>query len=505
MKKIESVLLISLPAVLEESDTYLDDGHSFHLGLAYLAGVLRENGISVKILDCYAEARQNPRPGVETGWLELGLSDEEILEHIDGVAPELIGITVPFSCQHDLSVKLAAKIKTRLPHVVLVAGGNHISGDLDNEDLQVYDFRVIGEGEYAFLDLILALNNGGGAAGIKGVVARGEHDYQSAPAIKDLDRLPFPAIDLLPLEKIWDSDRRWINLIATRGCVYDCIFCSIHTVMGHNIRRRSIEHVVEEISHWKKLYDIQEVYFEDDNLTVNRAWAKTLFRAIAELNLGLRLHVRNGIRADSVDEELLALMKAAGFQDISISPESGSPGVLSEIIHKTQDLADVLYTLELARKINLGVNAFFVMGFYEETWEDLHRTVNFARELRKLGCSGFWFSLVTPFPGTEIHRQYSESGRLEEPVDLRRLRSVDYIVRNPYYTASELKGFRAEVMRELAPDSSVTRTLGRALRLAIYDPHFAWVKFRYKVLGSLRKGYRHPHGQEKQFVISHQQ
>jgi len=494
MKKIESVLLLSLPAVLEENDTYLDDGHSFHLGLAYLAGVLREHEIAVKVLDCYAEDRLNPRPGVEAGWLELGLSDEQILAEVAAAAPDMIGFTVPFSCQHYLAVHLAKKIKAQFPDIVLVAGGNHITGDLQNADLQVFDFRVLGEGEFALMELIRAINQDKVAAGIAGVVARGESEYHNAPPIEDLDQLPFPAIDLLPLEKIWDGDRRWINLVATRGCVYDCVFCSIHTVMGHTVRRRSIRNIVDEISHWKNMYDIQEIYFEDDNLTVNRAWAKQLFRAIVEEKFGLRLYVRNGIRADSVDEELLALMKAAGFQEISISPESGSPNVLAEIIHKSQDLDDILHSIELAQKANLGLNAFFVLGFFEETWDDLERTVDFARYLKRLGCSGFWFSLVTPFPGTEIYQSYFQAGRLNEPIDLRRLRSVDYIVKSPYYTASELKRFRADVMQELAPDTSLSRTLKRALMLLVSDPVFAWAKFRYKVLGSMRKGYRHPGG-----------
>ncbi|MCJ7825982.1 MAG: cobalamin B12-binding domain-containing protein, partial [Anaerolineales bacterium] len=191
MKEIQRVLLISLPAVLEDVDTYLEDGHSFQLGLAYLASVLQTHGLEVTILDSYAEDRSNRRPDVDPGWLELGLSDEQILNRIDSAAPDLVGITVPFSCQHDLAVKLAAKIKARFPHVILVAGGNHISGYVDDEALDVFDYRILGEGEYALLELIRSLNQDEEVRTIAGVLQRGGSQSSRVPYIRDLDQLPF--------------------------------------------------------------------------------------------------------------------------------------------------------------------------------------------------------------------------------------------------------------------------------------------------------------------------
>ena len=487
MKEIQRVLLISLPAVLEEVDTYLEDGHSFHLGLAYLAAVLQTHGLEVTILDSYAEDRFNLRSDVEPGWLELGLSDEQILNRVASADPDLVGITVPFSCQHDLAVKLAAKIKSRFPHVVLVAGGNHITGYVDDKALEIFDYRILGEGEYALLELIRSLSRGGEERPLAGVLPRGKQQSSRAPNIQNLDQLPFPALDLLPLEKIWGSGKRWINMIGTRGCIYRCVFCSIHTVMGHTIRHRSVENIISEIACWKRKYDIQEIYFEDDNLTVNHRWAKSLFQAIADRKFGIRLHVRNGVRADSLDEEILKLMKAAGFQDISISPESGSQNTLTNIIHKKQNIEDSLRALTLARKLNLGVNSFFVMGFPEETWDDLEQTVQFARYLRDLGGSGFWISLVTPFPGTELYENYRRAGHLPDSFDFRKLRSVDYVVQNPHYSARDLKAFRTRVMEDLAPNTSWLKRSVGILALAIQDPAYFWVKLRYK-LPNLLKG-----------------
>lgn len=472
---------MSLPALLEEGDTYLDDGPSFHLGLAYLAGVLRQRRIEVSILDAYIENRWNQRLNVEDGWIELGLSDDQILDHIAEISPDLIGISVPFSCQHYLAVSIARKIKLLFPHILLIAGGNHISGYTDDPSLWVFDYRILGEGEATLPALIDSINHDQAIELIAGVVQKGEIQGVCSPHIQNLDELPLPALDLLPLEKIWGGGRRWINMIASRGCAYNCVFCSIHTVMGNTIRLRAVENVINEIDHWVSRYGIEEIFFEDDNLTLHRRWAKELFKRIAGLNFGIRLHVRNGVRADSLDKEMLTLMKAAGFEDISISPESGNQTTITKIIHKNLVLEDVIHSTKLALGLNLGVNAFFVMGFPEEKWEDLLHTISFAQKMRELGCSGFWFSLVTPFPGTELYDQYNATGRLSKPLDLRRLRSVDYVIKNPHYSAEELKALRARVMDELAPRATRTAMLLRGLRLVVDDPRFFYQKLRNRL------------------------
>ena len=467
--------------MLEAGDTYLDDGHSFHLSLAYIAAVLREHEIDVEILDAYVEDRRHHRAGVEPGWVELGLSNKQILARISEFSPELVGISIPFSCQHDLAVQLAQDLRDKYPAMLLVAGGNHITGHLSDPSLEIFDFRVAGEGEYVLLELIERLNQGETAISLPGIIPQDGTLTTVQSHIKELDQLPLPALDLLPLEKIWEGGSRWINMIATRGCVYDCVFCSIHTTMGYTIRRRSVENIIQEIDTWVRRYDIQEIYFEDDNLTIDPTWAKALFGAIAKRKYGLRLHVRNGVRADSLDEEILRLMKAAGFQDISISPESGSQRTLDLVIQKKQSLEACLQAVEFARRINLGINAFFVLGFVEETWDDLHQTAAFAHHLKELGCSGFWFSLATPFPGTRLFEEYKRSGLLPERIDFRTLRSVDYTVRHPIFTAHELKTFRDTLMEDLSSNRSILGKIKNAILLAVTDPEFFRVKFTYKM------------------------
>jgi len=265
IRKIKQVLLLSLPAIMERDavENDFNISHAFNLGLAYLAGILRQNYFNVKILDCLVEDPNNIR-SIEDEWCEIGLSDNHILGFIDKFCPDLIGISIPFSYQHDMAINLAQKIKITYPDILIVVGGNHVSAVPETIDRGYIDYIIVGEGEFALLQLINAINRSEPISEIPGVISQNSLNFHRAPFIRNLDDLPFPAIDLLPLKKLWGNRRRWIMMVATRGCVYDCSFCAIHTISGHTIRRRSVENVIAEIKYWSKVYKIQELYFEDD-------------------------------------------------------------------------------------------------------------------------------------------------------------------------------------------------------------------------------------------------
>jgi magnesium-protoporphyrin IX monomethyl ester (oxidative) cyclase len=482
-RRIERVLLISLPAIMEQgaAENEFNSSHAFHLGLAYIAGLLRANHIDVGILDCLVEDPHNIR-SIENEWCEVGLSDERILEFIGEFHPEMIGISIAFSYQHQMAMKLAQKLKLAFPGLLIVAGGNHVSAMPGKIDRSSIDYLILGEGELAMLQLINALNGHQSTDGIPGVISQDSSTFPRAPFIKDLDQLPFPAIDLLPLEKLWGGGRRWINMVATRGCPFDCVFCSIHTITGHTIRRRSVEDVVTEIRHWHKLYKIQEIYFEDDNLTTHRQWAKELFRQIAASNFGIRLYARNGIRADSIDKELLTLMKAAGYKDFYIAPESGSQETLDMIIGKKMDLDDCTQAVKLAREIGLQSNAFFVIGFPQERLEDIQTTISYARYLKALGCDGFWFSLAVPYPGTRLYKQCLEHGSITDDFDYRKLRVAKSVIMNENFSRDQVESMRQSAMDELShTDESFSGKVLKAAALLVHDPAFFFSKFQSKL------------------------
>ena len=479
---IRRVLLMSLPTVIGRRDNPLIHVNSFQLGIAYLGAVLRENGFTVKVLDCTAEAKYHIRTTSYRRWKEIGLSNKKITAYIEDFSPDLIGMTIPFSHQHYVASEIGQLIKNVFPKIPIVVGGNHVSAIQKGMDNSPYDYLVVGEGEYALLQLIDSINRALPGESLPGFLHGKIPHFENRVYIDHLDDLPFPALDLLPLKKLWSSSHRWINMITTRGCVYDCNFCSIHTVMGYKIRKRSIENIVAEIEHWKNIYDIEEVYFEDDNIAFYKEWFKNLFRTIARNKFGIRFYARNGIRADSLDREMLQLMKMAGFQDFPIDPESGSQRILDQVIKKQMKLADCKKVVKLASEVGLGVSAFFVMGFPEETREDIEATISFARELKRLGCSGFWLTLASPFPGTRLFQQCMEQNLFPDNLDYRKLRQDDYIIRHKIFTTGELKSVRKKALNDLTPAIPIMcKRILKALMLLIENPSFFITKLRFKV------------------------
>jgi hypothetical protein len=176
-------------------------------------------------------------------------------------------------------------------------------------------------------------------------------------------------------------------------------------------------------------------------------------------------------------------MRKAGFQDFMISPESGSQRTLDVIIGKKAKLEDYENAIRLAQEIDLGVNTFFVLGFPEETWEDLGITIKYARHLKELGAVGFSFSTATPFPGTRLYTECVERG-LIDPVhfDYRRLRTIDYVINHPIFSNEELLAYQKKVMEEFSPPKlSIFGKIMKWISLLIRDPAMFYTKLRFKL------------------------
>ncbi|MFH1641174.1 MAG: cobalamin-dependent protein, partial [Candidatus Omnitrophota bacterium] len=288
MKKIKKILFINPPLLIKRAS--LEILRSFPLGLASMAAVLKKEGFSVQIMDCFSEGFSN-RKQIGEDLLRIGLSDEELTARVMQYDPDLAGVAIQFSCQLSSALQIGALVKSLLKDIVLVAGGNHVTAACQTIPGDIFDWIIMGEGEYRLPKLIQALNKGDDSESSGILRASGTADFCAqeyrADFIEDLDSLPLPQYDLLPLERYWQQTggRRWINIMATRGCPYECVFCSVHSVMGKNIRYRSVEKVIEELRFLKQRFHIEDVYFEDDNLTFDMRWAKELFERIIKEKL----------------------------------------------------------------------------------------------------------------------------------------------------------------------------------------------------------------------------
>lgn len=428
MKKFK-VLLVNPPnSVPKNSDFVINIFQP--LGLAYVAATLFQHKINVEILDALAQGFD------QTHFLKgrkiIGLDYQTIKEKITASNPDIVGISVPFSFQSGEAHQVAKIVKNINPHILVVAGGSHAT--IQPEELlsdNNFDYIVRGEGEFVMLDIVNNFKKGLDLNQIPGLSFKNNsgkiiHNPRSIPILK-LDKLPFPARSLLPMEKYFQAAKlgrviegmlsfgnRRTSLITSRGCPFFCTFCSVNLTMTRVWRGRSPENVLAEIKECVKIYGIKYFDILDDNFTLDPDRAKNICRLIIRSGLKITWSTPNGIRADKVDEELILLMKKAGCIQVKVAPESGSPNVLKNIIKKQLDLDKVRSVVALCKKHHLSVEAFFVVGFPDETINDIQKTISFAKELRQLGCDYCYFFIATPYYGTEMYSNAVAKGFLDE-------------------------------------------------------------------------------------------
>lgn len=427
------VLLINPPWTLDQKDQDF-----FRVtqpeGLGYISAVLKQADHQVRLIDAAASGWHN-KSVLPDGRIYFGLARNEIAHIVGKFKPELIGISIISSLLKDNGYSLAKFIKEKYPSIKIVVGGPHPSVTIKESLENPYiDFVVYGEGEITSLELVDQLSRRKPQfKNIKGLAYKSRGKIIINPIrefIKDLDSLPFPDREQYPMhdyfkasQKLLSSfalstyNKRWATVISSRGCPYNCIFCSIHLTMGKIWRGRSAENVIAEIELLVNRYKVRKIAFLDDNMTFDIARMNLICDLILEKKLKFEWSTPNGIRADSLDKDLLTKMKKAGCVRIAVAPESGSQRVVYHLIGKALNLKKVTEVVKICKQIGLKVDCFFVMGLPGETKRDLSQTIRYARQLKKHGASGFNLAIATPFIGTRLHKVFTERGFLKSNFD----------------------------------------------------------------------------------------
>lgn len=383
------------------------------LGLAYVAAML-EQDFEVRIIDCMAEGLASKK--MLSSELNLwGLDLEELRLRAPLWEPHVVGISCMFSSQEEAVLSVAALYKeyARLNNkkILTVVGGPHPSAGpkpvLNNKDI---DFVVIGEGEIPFYQLCLAVQGGKEPKSINGVGYKDAKDKMhvndKCQLVKNLDQLPFPARNLLPMDKYTSLDsyyqpqnKPFTNMILTRGCGSQCSFCSVPRNFGRRCRLRSPAKVLEEMEILVRDFQIQEVYFEDDNFFWNLDYAQEICDRLIEANLDLIWSCPAGLVARGYDRKLIAAMKKSGCYSVTLNAESGSDRVLGEIVKSPNDRDVVINLVKDLKKAGLEVKGNFRVGFPGESRTEIEETYKL---ISRLELSQFRIHTAVPFPGTGL-------------------------------------------------------------------------------------------------------
>lgn len=421
--------------------------------LAYSAAVL-EKQHKVMILDVPGEGWRELHELDAKRW-RIGLKNEDIIRKVKAWSPDIVGINVPFSGWSETAFEVASLVKETDSGIVTVMDGVHPSAKpMECLSNKTVDFIIVGEAEETWLELADALEKGYPPSKLKRIQGIGFKMKETAvltpqrPFIENLDALPFPARHLLPMETYFEAVKRnplrgeikkpWTMMVTSRGCPYQCIFCTAHILRGRRWRGRSPENVVAEIEHVVKVYGVKQIDFHDDNMTLDGKRMAKICDLIIERGLDIEWFTPNGVRADTLDLELLTKMQRSGCKRIYVAPESGVQRVVNQIIKKNLDLKTVERAVVLSKKVGIKVACFFVVGLIGESKEDIEATINFARKLKRLGADKFYFSYATPVYGTELYEIAEKGGYLIDGFDDKALSSVQPLIETSEFTVDEL-------------------------------------------------------------------
>ena len=400
------------------------------LGLLYLASYVRENSnIDVSVIDCVIDNINHK--GLESLLRELN--------------PDVVGITT-LAMTRFSAVECARIAKAINPQIVTILGGNHATF-LAEEILHHYSFVDIvvrGEGEVTLLE---ALESNFDLSSVKGISYRNDGKVIRNPdreLISNLDMLPFPARDLIPIHKYFKQAEKEPHLrtpitsmMTARGCPYHCVYCTSPR-MWKGLRRRSPQNVVDEIIHLQKTYSVKDVYFYDDTFNASKKWLREFKHELKKRDVDIVYRCQARVNTDF---ETLRLMRETGCYYIEFGIESGSPKILKKI-KKRITVTQARNAFSFAKKLGIFRKGYFMVGFPEETLEDIVQT---EKLMLSLPLNDFAITMVMVFAGTELSDSFSDNSIWFEKIE----DSSSSSSRQPNVPLSE-SNFSQEVLEKIS-------------------------------------------------------
>jgi len=392
------------------------------LGLAYLAATVREAGHQVQVVDGVGEGLGKPRLWKNSTLLR-GLTFEEIAGRIQP-EPDVIGISCMYSCEWPYAHQLIRVLKRLWPGSLLVGGGEHFSAipEQSLESCSELTACVMGEGEVTFLEFLERISSSAPLDEVAGIAYRGREGLikRNGPRgrIRNVDDIPWPAWDLIPLESylslklgLATLHGRSMPMLATRGCPFQCGFCSNVYMWTPFWIPRNPGLVLDEFEFYMKRYRVNDIQFFDPNTIIDKKWILKFAEEITRRNLKISWQIPIGTRPETVDREVARALAGSGCFTMGFAPESGSPRTLGRI-NKTVNIARMKKSIRDCLKEGLKVKCNIMLGFPGETHRDVWKTLRLILEMSWLGVHDTSVYPFSPYPGTPLFERLRDEGRL---------------------------------------------------------------------------------------------
>lgn len=394
------------------------------ISLAYLSAMVDEAGYPFAWVDAIAEGlgQYHPLSG-HSGYQCQGLSLPEIIDRI----PEktsVIGINAMFSGEWPVTRQMIKMIREKFPNALIIAGGEHVTAltEFSLKDCPALDVVVRGEGERILIDLLESLRKGEPLELVNGIGYLDDDGNYCQPSalqrVRDADTIPWPHWPEGYLEKFWAAGKsagvltdRDMPMTISRGCPFQCSFCSSPNMWTTRYVLRGVDDVIAEIKAYIAKYDITSVQLYDLTAITKKRWIIEFCEKLLEEGIDLNWSVPQGTRSEILDEETLSLLKKTGCHYLVYAPESGSEPVLKKI-RKQVKLPNLVKSVMEARRQGLVLRINLIIGFPGETRMDVLRTAWFGLKMAASGVDETSTNIFSPYPGSELFNDLTQSGRL---------------------------------------------------------------------------------------------
>jgi anaerobic magnesium-protoporphyrin IX monomethyl ester cyclase len=402
------------------------------IGTLYIASVLRKEGFDVVFRD------------------GAFYTHNELLKEIENEQPDALGAFV-IAMFWERAQSLFRDVRKRLPDCYTFAGGHGPSalGETALEECPHLDAIVFSEGEYSTRDLMKCIKEEADIREVAGTVVRFQGEITrnpDRPFIENLDNVPMPAMDLAHLDSYRPSYGQVLHLpsmqvISSRGCMNDCLYC--YRMMGRNILRyRSPANVVDEIEFYVKKYGARDIKFWDESFTFDRDRAIGISEELMRRNIQVSWWI--SARADTVDAEMLAIMKKAGCWCINFGVESGVQKNL-DMLRKNLTVEQIEEAVQLTHEAGIKTFTTYIFGIPGETFEEGLQTIELAKRLNSYITE---FFPISPFPGTDLWDMACKSKKFDRDVKKIGLLKEEIVYSPDSMTHAEVAELRRRAFKE---------------------------------------------------------
>lgn len=392
------------------------------IGLAYIGACLKQHGFEYTAVDACGLAidQVESYQGSENVFIQ-GLSCQETVDRIPAHS-KIVGFTCLFSHCWPLVRGLAEATRRRFPEAILVVGGEHVTA-IPEQTLREseMDLAVLGEGEETFLEIASSFNTGKDYRILDGVAYLDGGIYvenSRRKRVKNVDDFPFPDWDSWCIGNYIDAGQvtgvnlgRGIPILGSRGCPFNCKFCSNLGMWTTRYIMRDPVKLVDEIQEMKERYNLSSFSFMDLTFIINKKEIKNFARELIKRDLEITYQLPAGTRCEAFDDELAQLLEQSGLRNFAFAPEAADEGIL-KTIRKQIKLETFYQAVKMVTRTNMTVSCFFVIGFPEDTSQTIRKSLTMVRRLVFMGVHDVTVSKFTPYPGSDYFTELQRAGRI---------------------------------------------------------------------------------------------